>query len=66
MNPELLLGPYGLVVGLIFVVIYQQRELTELRRDATKALQAYRDRDEAKRKLEDAEEADRRRGRVAS
>jgi len=56
MDATLLLGPYGLVVGLVIAVIHLYRENTALRKDAMDLLRKYQDRDEEERKLRVSEE----------
>jgi len=56
MDMTQLLGPYGLVVGLIITVIHLYRENTALRKDAMDLLRKYQDRDEEERRLRVSEE----------
>ncbi len=51
MQIEMLLGPYGLVAGMIVVVVHLYRENTALRKDSMDLLRKYQDRDEEERKL---------------
>ena len=50
MDPALILGPYGVIVLLVYAVIHLYKENTALRKDATDMLKQYQARDEEERK----------------
>ena len=67
MDPALIYGPYGALVGSVFVIIWLDRKLTksetekeELRKASMDLLKRYQDRDEEERRWR--VEQERRRG----
>lgn len=63
MDPALILGPYGVIVLLVFAVQHLYKENTKLRDAAADLLRKYQERDEEERRFRMEEERDRRRGR---
>ncbi len=57
----MVLGPYGVIVCLLYAVIHLYRENTELRKASMDALRKYQERDEEDRKARLAREEDERR-----
>lgn len=61
MDASQILGPYGVIVLLVYAVQHLYRENTELRRDAMNLLKEYQKRDDEERRLRAEEDRERRR-----